>query len=407
MSKTQDSTRDTPTSPTQDSGLRTQDSLRAPTQSSVLSPQHSPAAGRRVLAALSGGVDSAVAAALLVEAGYEVIAISMLLAGNAEGHEGSCCSIDDFQDARRVAERLDIPYYVLNLKDAFQSRVIDVFSNEYVQGRTPNPCLLCNRDLKFDLLWQRARELDAHYVATGHYARIVQDTDTQRYQLLRGNDQSKDQSYFLFTLSQEQLARTLFPVGHLTKAEVREKAHSLGLGLADKPESQDICFVPDGNYARFLEQRLSPERFTPGKVVDRKGQVLGSHTGIHRFTIGQRRGLGLGGQPEPMYVSNIDATTGQVEVGNKEDLQASGLHASRVNWINATNAIDGLQPQEITATVKIRYRYPPIPARIVPQPGGKAEVHFQHPCPAVTPGQAVVFYDGDEILGGGWIEGAL
>ena len=392
MSKIQDNTWDAPISPA---------------QHSVLSPQSSPRSGQRVLAALSGGVDSAVAAALLVEAGYEVIAVSMLLAGNAEGHEGSCCSIDDFQDARRVSERLDIPYYVLNLKDAFQSRVINVFSHEYVQGRTPNPCLLCNRDLKFDLLWQRARELDAHYVATGHYARIVQDANTQRYQLLRGSDQSKDQSYFLFTLSQEQLARTLFPVGHLTKAEVRDKAHSLGLGLADKPESQDICFVPDGNYARFLEQRLSPERFTPGKVVDRKGQVLGSHAGIHRFTIGQRRGLGLGGQPEPMYVSNIDATTGQVEVGSKADLQASGLHASRVNWINS---IDGQQPQEadeIMATVKIRYRYPPIPARILPQPDSKAEVRFQYACPAVTPGQAVVFYDGDRILGGGWIEGAL
>ena len=392
MSKIQDNTWDAPISPA---------------QHSALSPQPSPRSGQRVLAALSGGVDSAVAAALLVEAGYEVIAVSMLLAGNAEGHEGSCCSIDDFQDARRVSERLDIPYYVLNLKDAFQSRVINVFSHEYVQGRTPNPCLLCNRDLKFDLLWQRARELDAHYVATGHYARIVQDANTQRYQLLRGSDQSKDQSYFLFTLSQEQLARTLFPVGHLTKAEVRDKAHSLGLGLADKPESQDICFVPDGNYARFLEQRLSPERFTPGKVVDRKGQVLGSHTGIHRFTIGQRRGLGLGGQPEPLYVSNIDATTGQVEVGSKADLQASGLHASRVNWINS---IDGQQPQEadeIMATVKIRYRYPPIPARILPQPDSKAEVRFQYACPAVTPGQAVVFYDGDRILGGGWIEGAL
>lgn len=388
MSKTENITRDTRTSPI---------------RSSAPSPQSSPP-GRRVLAALSGGVDSAVAAALLVEAGYEVIAISMLLAGNADGHTGSCCSIDDFQDARRVAERLDIPYYVLNLKDAFQSRVIDVFSNEYVQGRTPNPCLLCNRDLKFDLLWQRARELDAHYVATGHYARIVQDMDTQRYQLLRGRDQSKDQSYFLFTLRQEQLARTLFPVGHLTKAEVRDKAHSLGLGLADKPESQDICFVPDGNYARFLEQRLSSERFTPGKVVGQKGQILGSHTGIHRFTIGQRRGLGLGGQPEPLYVSHIDAKTGQVEVGSKEDLQASGLNASRVNWVT------GQQPQEVDdfmATVKIRYRYPPIPARIMPQPNGKVEVRFQHACPAVTPGQAVVFYDGDQILGGGWIEGAL
>lgn len=356
---------------------------------------------QRVLAALSGGVDSAVAAALLVEAGYEVIAISMLLAGNAEGHEGSCCSIDDFQDARRVAEQLDIPYYVLNLKDAFQRRVIDVFTNEYLQGRTPNPCLLCNRDLKFDLLWQRARELDAQYVATGHYAQIAYHAETDRYQLWRGVDHSKDQSYFLFTLSQAQLARTLFPVGHLTKTQVREKARSLGLRIAEKPESQDICFVPDGNYARFLEQRLSPDHVKPGEFVDHTGQVLGSHGGIHRFTIGQRRGLGLGGLTAPVYVSNIDAQTGQVSVGPKERLQAPGLRASRVNWVA------GEQTEAIEATVKIRYRHPPIPARIIPQAEGKAEVRFAHPSSAVTPGQATVFYEGENVLGGGWIEGAL
>src|SRR6266571_1615439 len=255
-------------------------------QSSVLSPQRSPSAARRVLAALSGGVDSAVAAALLVEAGYEVIAISMLLAGNAEGHEGGCCSIDDFQDARRVAEHLGIPYYVLDLKEAVRSRVIDVFTNEYLHGRTPNPCLLCNRDLKFDLLWQRARELDAHFVATGHYARVAYDQPSGRYQLRRGIDQRKDQSYFLFTLSQAQLARTLFPVGHLTKTEVREKARALGLKVAEKPESQDICFVPDGDYARFIEQRLSADQLKAGEVVDQDGQRLGTHGGIHRFTVG-------------------------------------------------------------------------------------------------------------------------
>ena len=189
----------------------------------------------------------------------------MLLAGNTEGHDGGCCSIDDFQDARRVAEQLGIPYYVLNLKDAFRSRVIDVFTDEYLRGRTPNPCLLCNRDLKFDLLWQRARELDAHFVATGHYARIEYDQTTDQYHLLRGTDQRKDQSYFLFTLSQAQLARTLFPVGHLTKSEVREKARTLGLNIAEKPESQDICFVPDGDYARFIEERIAatqPRRVT-------------------------------------------------------------------------------------------------------------------------------------------------
>jgi tRNA-specific 2-thiouridylase len=364
-------------------------------------PTASAVTGRRVLAALSGGVDSAVAAALLVEAGYEVIAISMLLAGAAEGHEGSCCSIDDFQDARRVAEQLDIPYYVLNLKDAFQHRVIDVFSEEYLRGRTPNPCLLCNRDLKFDLLWQRARELDAEYVATGHYARIRYDAHTAQYQLWRGTDRAKDQSYFLFTLSQAQLARTLFPVGHLTKAQVRDKADELGLRLAHKPESQDICFVPDGNYARFLEQRLSPERFTPGTVVDQAGHRLGSHSGIHRFTVGQRRGLGIGGLDQPVYVSNIDAQTGRVTVGTKDQLRTPGLHAKDVSWIA------GEQTQELRASVKIRYRYPPIPARIVPRPDGTAKVWFQHGCPAVTPGQAVVFYTGDQILGGGWIEGGL
>ena len=359
---------------------------------------------KRVLAALSGGVDSAVAAALLVEAGYEVIAISMLLAGNTEGRDGGCCSIDDFQDARRVAERLQIPYYVLNLKDAFRSRVIDVFTDEYLRGRTPNPCLLCNRDLKFDLLWRRARELDAHFVATGHYARVEYDPITEQYYLLRGADQHKDQSYFLFTLSQAQLARTLFPVGHLTKNEVREKARSLGLNIAEKPESQDICFVPDGDYARFIEERIAtvqPQRVTFGEIVDEEGHVLGTHDGIHRFTIGQRRGLGVGGLTEPRYVTKIDSQSGRVSVGEKKQLMTRGLVATGVNWVN------GKQTADVTANVKIRYRHPVIPARIVPQSSEKAEVWFQQSYPAVTPGQAVVFYDGDQVLGGGWIERAL
>ena len=357
--------------------------------------------GTRVLAALSGGVDSAVATALLVEAGYEVIAISMLLAGSAEGHAGSCCSIDDFQDARRVAEQLGIPYYVLNLKEAFQTRVIDVFTQEYQHGRTPNPCLLCNRDLKFDLLWQRARELDAAYVATGHYARIGWDEVTRTAHLLRGADPYKDQSYFLFTLNQAQLKRTLFPVGHLTKEQVRAKAYTLDLRVAEKPESQDICFVPDGNYARFLDQRIASDHLISGEIVDQTGQVLGSHAGIHRFTIGQRRGLGLGGLTQPHYVTHIDPASGRVTVGTQDQLKRHGLRAKDVNWVS------GNQPDKIQVAAKIRYRQDPIAATVSATTATTAEVWFQEASPAITPGQAVVFYDGDLVLGGGWIEGPL
>lgn len=357
--------------------------------------------GRRILAAVSGGVDSAVAAALLVEAGYEVIAVSMLLADNRESRDGGCCSLDDFQDARRVADQLGIPYYVLNLKEVFRRRVMDVFAAEYLRGRTPNPCLLCNRDLKFDLLWQRAQELDAHGIATGHYARVRYNPAQGRYQLLRGVDQRKDQSYFLFPLTQAQLARTLFPVGHLTKTAVRAKAATLGLRVAEKPESQDICFIPDGDYARFIEQHLPHDQLRPGEIVDQDGRFLGTHPGIHRFTIGQRRGLGIGGLAEPKYVTRIDPETNRVTVGSKTQLMARGLIAQEVNWI------EDLPRKECVVTVKTRYRQPAIPARVVPQPHGRAEVWFVHPQAGVTPGQAAVFYDGERVLGGGWIERGL
>lgn len=364
-------------------------------------PTQSVPKGARVLAALSGGVDSAVATALLVEAGYEVIAISMLLAGAVDGKQSGCCSIDDFQDARRVSNRLGIPYYVLNLKEAFQTRVVDVFTRDYKNGRTPNPCLLCNRDLKFDLLWQRAKELDANYVATGHYAQIMVDDTDGSAQLLRGTDRHKDQSYFLFTLNQSQLKRTFFPVGHLTKEQVREKARELELGVAEKPESQDICFVPNGNYARFVERNSETFEIVPGKIVDRDGRVMGTHNGIHRFTIGQRRGLGLGGLTEPHYVTKIDAANHQVTVGTKSQLKVRGLRASNVHWVK------GGQKDEITIAAKIRYRHDPVIATV--QPGGsrEAEIWFDESCGGVAPGQAVVFYDGDIVLGGGWIEGPL
>lgn len=350
---------------------------------------------------MSGGVDSSVAAALLCEAGYDVIGISMLLAGSTEGREGSCCSLDDFQDARRVAEQLDIPYYVLNLKEEFRRRVIDVFTEEYLHGRTPNPCLLCNRDLKFDLLWRRAQELGADYVATGHYARIAHDQASGRYHLLRGRDERKDQSYFLFTLTQEQLSRTFFPIGDLTKIQVREKAGTLGLQVAEKPESQEICFVPDRDYARFIEAYLPADRFRPGVVVDAEGRVLGTHPGVQRFTIGQRRGLGISGFARPLYVTSIEAASARVTVGAKEQLIARGLVANEVNWIEEMPA------GEARFGVKIRYRHPAVAARVRSNGGGTVQVFFEDACPAVTPGQAAVFYRGEQVLGGGWIARAL
>jgi len=351
--------------------------------------------------AMSGGVDSSVAAALLCEAGYEVIGISMLLAGSTQGKEGSCCSLDDFQDARRVAEQLDIPYYVLNLKEEFHRRVIDVFTEEYLHGRTPNPCLLCNRDLKFDLLWRRAQELGADYVATGHYARIAHDQVSGRYQLLRGRDEHKDQSYFLFTLTQGQLSRTLFPLGELTKTQVREKAKTLGLQVAEKPESQEICFVPDRDYARFIEARLPVDRLRSGNIVDAGGKVLGTHPGVQRFTIGQRRGLGISGFTRPLYVTSLDAASARVTVGPKEQLMAQGLVANEVNWI------EGMPVGEERLGVKIRYRHPAVAARVKPDGVDSVQIFFEDVYPAVTPGQAAVFYRGEQVLGGGWIERAL
>jgi tRNA-uridine 2-sulfurtransferase len=355
------------------------------------------AAGTRVVAAMSGGVDSAVAAALVCAAGFQVVGVSMRLgraAARSEGHRG-CCSLDDFDDARRAAAKLGIPHYVVDLRDTFQSAVIDAFSETYLAGRTPNPCTLCNRDVKFGALWDFARALGASAIATGHYARISHDE--RGFALRAGADRRKDQSYFLFTLGQGELARTLFPVGDLHKPAVRAVAAALELPLASKPESQDICFVAGTSYDEFVEREMGPERRRPGRIVDQSGAVLGEHDGIHRFTVGQRRGLG-GGASAPRYVTAIDPASGDVRVGGRADLACRGFTVSGLRWTGAVR--DG------AARVRLRHRHEPLPC-VVESRGDTAEVRLEAPAVGVTPGQAAVWYDGDVVLGGGWIEAPL
>jgi tRNA-uridine 2-sulfurtransferase len=357
---------------------------------------------KRVVVAMSGGVDSSVAAALLAEKGYDVVGIAMRLSGGAPASPGrtTCCSYEDFEDARRVAERMNFPFYVIDLRHEFSAGVIAPFVDEYLAGRTPNPCLLCNREIKFDRLWHRAGALRADCVATGHYARIERDPDGA-YHLLRAADARKDQSYFLFTLNQEQLGRTLFPLGAMTKEQVRAKARQMGLVNADKPESQEICFVPDGDYAAFVQARSRPDQIRPGRVIDSAGRALAEHGGIHRFTIGQRRGLGIAAG-QPLYVRKISAVSGEVTVGRREELGTAGLRASGVSWIDPRS-----RRSSMAVEVKIRYRHPVVPAQLKFIAEDRAEVSFARENPAVTPGQACVFYRGDDVLGGGFIEGEL
>lgn len=359
---------------------------------------------KRVVIAMSGGVDSSVAAALLKEEGHEVIGISMQVWDYSKftAEEGekfdTCCSLDDIHDARRVAEQLEIPFYVVNFEDEFQHLVIDDFVNEYLLGRTPNPCVRCNQWIKFELLLKKARGLGADMIATGHYARTEQDADG-RYRLMKGVDPAKDQSYFLFTLTQEQLAMTLFPLGGMTKQEVRALAAGYGLRVAEKGESQEICFVPDNDYVRFIEEERG-KHLLSGNIVDRTGKVLGVHDGTYRYTVGQRRGLGIA-HPEPLYVLGVDAASKEVKVGPRDALYSDGLIATAINWIAPT------PETAIEASCKIRYRHNPIPCRILPLADNRAEVHFGEREKSVTPGQAVVFYDGDAVLGGGWIDEAV
>lgn len=359
------------------------------------------APGARVVAAMSGGVDSAVAAALLRGAGLEVIGVSMRLgasAARADGHTG-CCSLDDFDDARRAARRLGVPHYVVDLRELFERSVIEVFTATYLAGRTPNPCTLCNRDVKFDALWRYAASLGAAALATGHYARIALEPDG-RFVLRAARDPAKDQSYFLFTLGQEELARTLFPVGTLGKPEVRAVAAALELPVATKPESQDICFVAGRSYAELVEARSSAAERRAGRVVTADGTVLARHDGVHRFTVGQRRGIG-GGAREARYVTRIDARSGDVVVGPRAELAASGCVVRDVRWTAA--------PHRGAATVRLRHRHEPVPCEVAPDEHDTSGVRVRFPAPTlgVTPGQAAVWYDGDRVLGGGFIEERL
>ena len=348
---------------------------------------------------MSGGVDSSVAAALLAEQGHEVIGLSMQLYDQSEGQTsfGSCCSIDDLHDARRVAAAIDIPHYIVNFEKQFDERVVSNFVREYAAGRTPLPCAHCNGDLKFAALADRARAFGADAVATGHYARV--DVDSQgRHVLRRGVDAAKDQSYFLFSLTQAQLARAVFPIGELPKEAVRQYARQRRLPVADKPDSQEICFIPDNDYRSFVTRSI-PAAAREGALVDEAGRVLGSHAGIHRFTVGQRKGLGLGSPTAaPMYVLALRPADQQVVVGPRASLERISLTASGMNWM----VEEPMRTLRVAA--QIRHRHQAAPAAVRSLGDGRAEAIFDTPQLAISPGQAVVFYDGDAVVGRGWID---
>jgi tRNA-specific 2-thiouridylase len=355
--------------------------------------------GTRVVVAMSGGVDSSLAAALLVEQGYDVVGVSMRLwEGNAGATESGCCSLDDFLDARRVAEQLGIPFYVMDFRDTFGGAVVDDFVAEYRRGRTPNPCARCNQYVKFGSFWQRARELGAELIATGHYARLAHDGAGTA--LLRGVDADKDQSYFLFAVDPVVLRQTRFPVGGLRKREVRAEAERRGLAVAQKPDSQEVCFAPRSAAGGFVARQASTEPLRPGVIVDERGAVLAQHDGIHRFTVGQRRGLGISGGA-PRYVTGIDAANGTVHVGGADAVSASGLAATNANWLAP------LPARGTRLQVKIRSRFAPQAVRVLRADADGFAVVAEEGMRAVTPGQAAVLYDGERVIGGGWIDRAL
>lgn len=363
-----------------------------------------------IAVAMSGGVDSSTVAAMLRSEGHEVIGLTMQLwnqrrlaghEGMPESVQGRCCSLDDVYDARRVAETIGIPYYVVNHQERFEREVVRPFVNEYLSGRTPIPCSLCNNHLKFDDLLVVARQIGAERLATGHYARIAFSEQSGRWLLMRPKDYSKDQTYFLFGLTQEQLGQTMFPLGEMTKPEVRALARSLGLALAEKPDSQEICFVPGGDYKKFLDAYLAEQGEalpdTAGELVTTTGEVIGEHGGIHNFTVGQRKGLGVA-TGSPLYVIQIKGDKREVVVGQQEELYSKTLRARKVNLISVE---DLREPMRVG--VKIRHRHEPAIATIERTGGDEVTITFDEAQRAITPGQAAVFYNSDVVVGGGWI----
>lgn len=343
-------------------------------------------------------MDSSAAAALLLEQGYDVVGITLKLWPQdcISRAEDKCCGPQAVMDARSVSHKLGIPYYLIDEADDFQKQVIHYFAEEYKAGRTPNPCVMCNEKLKFGTLIRRARQLGAEFVATGHFARIEKSADGRRHLLRRGHDARKDQSYFLFSLKQEQLARSLFPLGELTKSDTRGIARESHLKTADKDESMEICFVPDKDYGKFLQDsKLVPKH--KGDIVDLHGRVLGQHDGIEFYTIGQRKGLGIS-SPKPLYVIELDAKNNRVIVGDESALERAEFNVERCNWIPFDEP-----PASLEVTAKIRYNHPGTPATVKPRPDGGAEVKLHTPQRAITPGQACVFYQDSLVLGGGWI----
>ncbi len=365
----------------------------------------------KIAVAMSGGVDSSAAAALLKTQGHELVGFTMQLWNQRRGISvdengdplpSRCCSLDDVYDARRVAEQLGFPFYVLNLEREFERDVVQPFVTSYLSGETPIPCVACNSRLKFASLDRLATSLGCDKVATGHYARVEHDPAADRYRLFRGRNYQKDQSYFLWELTQEQLSHAMFPLGEMSKPEVRDLARGSDLDVAEKKESQEICFVPDGDYSGFLDRYLNAEDRSadipaPGDLVDSQGEIVGRHDGIHRFTVGQRRGIGIAAE-RPLYVLSIDAPGNKVVVGEAEELLSAEFTAAGVNWIAFNEPIDS-----VGAAVRVRYRHEAAAATLTPLPNGRVRVVFDEPQRAITPGQATVFYNGDEVVGGGWI----